>query len=147
MVLPILLRLSPPHQRELVFPCVYSDGPAVMLIPNSYEFERKREHVVSAVECVMNQYGISAEESHKLLNKEIENAWKDINEECLKPNRLPTPVLHSIVNFSLVIELLHVDFQGRFTEAEQLKDHVAALFLDPIQIEQYDSKLAFFSHG
>ncbi|TXG67315.1 hypothetical protein EZV62_008590 [Acer yangbiense] len=51
----------------------------------SHEFEQKREHVASNVECYVKQHRISKEEVIKLFRKEISNAWKDINQECLKP--------------------------------------------------------------
>ncbi|KAF2285862.1 hypothetical protein GH714_008471 [Hevea brasiliensis] len=54
----------------------------------SHEFEQKREHVASGVECYMKEHGVSEEEVMKLFRKQIANAWKDINEECLKPTQL-----------------------------------------------------------
>ncbi|KAI4346031.1 hypothetical protein L6164_013114 [Bauhinia variegata] len=102
----------------------------------SHKFERKREHVASAVECCMKQYEISEEEAYKLLNEDIENAWKDTNEECLKPNTIPVPVLECVANFSRIIELVYGNYQDKYTHGELLKDHVAALLVDPIGIEQ-----------
>ncbi|KAI4305104.1 hypothetical protein L6164_028492 [Bauhinia variegata] len=101
----------------------------------SRKFESKREHVASAVECVVSQYGISEEEAYKLLNKDIENAWKDINEECLKPNSIPKSALDCVVNCSRLIELLYGNFMDRFTNTELLKDDIAAVLKDPIRIE------------
>ncbi|XP_038720039.1 probable terpene synthase 6 [Tripterygium wilfordii] len=54
----------------------------------SHRFEQKRRHVASAVECYMKEYGITEEEEAVAgLKKMIENnAWKDINEEWMRPN-------------------------------------------------------------
>ncbi|TYJ11872.1 hypothetical protein E1A91_A11G307500v1 [Gossypium mustelinum] len=51
----------------------------------SHKFEQERGHVSSAVECYMKQHGVSMQEAYNEFYKQINNAWKDINEECLKP--------------------------------------------------------------
>ncbi|KAF7822841.1 putative terpene synthase 2 [Senna tora] len=100
---------------------------------SSHKFESKRVHVASAVECLMNQDGISEEEAYKVLQKELENAWKDINEECLKEEGVvPKVVVECVVNFSRLIELVYGNLADRYTEPELLKHHVAALVVDPL---------------
>ncbi|KAB2006097.1 hypothetical protein ES319_D11G318200v1 [Gossypium barbadense] len=59
-----------------------------------HKVERERGHVSSAVECYMKQYGVSMQEAYDKLYKQINNAWKDINEEFLKPTAAPTSVLN-----------------------------------------------------
>ncbi|MBA0654526.1 hypothetical protein Goklo_021516, partial [Gossypium klotzschianum] len=51
----------------------------------SHKFEQERGHVSSAVECYMKQHGVSMQEAYNEFYNQINNAWKDINEECLKP--------------------------------------------------------------
>ncbi|CAN1179971.1 Probable terpene synthase 3 [Linum perenne] len=46
----------------------------------SHQFERKREHVVSSVECYMTQYGGSREEAVNVLSDMVEEDWKIVNE-------------------------------------------------------------------
>ncbi|XP_028761757.1 (-)-germacrene D synthase-like [Neltuma alba] len=99
---------------------------------SSHKFERKRAHVASAVECLMKQHGISEGEAYKILQKDLDNVWKDINEECLKRDVVPKVVLDCVVNFSSVIELVYGNFADKYTHAELLKDHVAALVVDPV---------------
>nr|AGW18154.1 terpene synthase 1 [Copaifera officinalis]AGW18159.1 terpene synthase 1 [Copaifera langsdorffii] len=101
----------------------------------SHKFEQNREHVGSAIECCMRQYEVSEEEAYKILLKEIENAWKDLNEEYMKPNGVPKVVLKCVLNFSRVIEFLYGHFVDKYTNAEMLKDQIASLFVDPIAIE------------
>lgn len=56
-------------------------------------------HVASAVECCMKQYDMSSqEETYKFIQKEIEDFWKLINEECLKSDHIPKLVLDCILN-------------------------------------------------
>ncbi|KAF7822843.1 (-)-germacrene D synthase-like [Senna tora] len=104
---------------------------------SSHKFERKRAHVASAVECLMNENGISEAEAYKRLNKDVENAWKDINEECLKPDDgVSKAVLECILNFMSTIELVYKDYTDKYTDARLLKDHIAALLVDPIGNDQ-----------
>lgn len=60
------------------------------------QFERKRKHVDSAVECYMASFGVSEEEAYKELQHQVEEAWLDLNEEMLRPTtvfmRLLTPI-------------------------------------------------------
>lgn len=86
----------------------------------------------------MNQHGVSVEEAYEILQKDVDNAWKAINEECLKAEQVvPKIVLDCVVNFSSIIELAYGNFLDRYTHAELLKDHVAALVVDPIDNLQY----------
>ncbi|KAK7257308.1 hypothetical protein RIF29_31181 [Crotalaria pallida] len=103
---------------------------------SSYKFEQKRGAVVSAVECYIKQYGTSEVEAVKQIIRDIENYWKDINEECLVPNVVPMPVLEVILNFTRVLEVMYADMTDRFTHGELLKDYVTLLFVDPICIDQ-----------
>ena len=42
----------------------------------------------------MKQHGACKQEAYDELNKELANAWKDINKEFLKPTQLPCLFLH-----------------------------------------------------
>ncbi|KAG5601162.1 hypothetical protein H5410_032532 [Solanum commersonii] len=44
-----------------------------------HEVEQKRAHIPSIIECYMKEYGASKEETYIEFQKEITNAWKDIN--------------------------------------------------------------------
>ncbi|PNY15989.1 (-)-germacrene D synthase-like protein [Trifolium pratense] len=105
---------------------------------SSHKFEQQRVHVASAVECCMKQYNISQEEAYKLINKDIEDYWMDINEECLKLDRIPRTVLDCILNVARVTEFTYENYEDKYTNAELLKDYVVALLVDPISIEQHE---------
>lgn len=82
----------------------------------------------------MNQYGVHEEEAYKELYKKVDNAWKDINEECLKPTAMPMPVLLRAFNFARVIDVLYKEGDG-YTHVEKVtKEKVASLLIDPIPI-------------
>ncbi|XLT33516.1 hypothetical protein HN873_064808, partial [Arachis hypogaea] len=63
-------------------------------------FEQEREHVVPLLECYRREYGISKEEAIQKLQKGVIDAWKDINEECLKPTKVPILFLTHVVNMA-----------------------------------------------
>ncbi|KAK8329471.1 hypothetical protein V6Z11_A11G322100 [Gossypium hirsutum] len=71
-----------------------------------HKVEQERGLVSSAVEWYMKQYGVSMQEAYDELYKQINNAWKDINEEFLKPMAAPTSALNRILNLARVIDLL-----------------------------------------
>ncbi|XLU26824.1 hypothetical protein S245_062890 [Arachis hypogaea] len=99
----------------------------------SHEFEQQREHGASAVECCMKQYGFSQEEACEFIKKDINNCWKDMNEEYLKLiDYIPRPVLDCIVNMARVCEFLYVNSEDKVTNCALFKDHIVALFLDPV---------------
>ncbi|KAL6205530.1 hypothetical protein ACLB2K_022788 [Fragaria x ananassa] len=93
----------------------------------SHKFEQKKGHVASAVECYMTQYGATEEETIIEFRKQVSDAWKDINEECLHPTSLDMPLLMRIVNLTRVIDVVYKSEDG-YTHAETiLKDFVASL--------------------
>ncbi len=82
-----------------------------------------------AVECYMTQHGGTKEEAIDVFQKQITDAWKDINKECLHPTTVPMPLLIRILNFSQVSEIMYKD-EENYTHAEiVLKDFVASLSL------------------
>nr|QWB49540.1 terpene synthase 6 [Aquilaria sinensis] len=59
-----------------------------------HEFEQKRGHPASIIECYMKEYGVTRQEVVDELNKQITRAWKDINEEWLLPTTIPPRHFH-----------------------------------------------------
>uniref|UniRef100_F6H239 (-)-germacrene D synthase n=1 Tax=Vitis vinifera TaxID=29760 RepID=F6H239_VITVI len=97
-----------------------------------HEFEQKRGYVVSRVQCYMKQYGVTEQEACEEFNNEIMNAWKDMNEECLKRTQVPMPLLTCVVNFARVIDLLYKN-QDEYTHVGKLmKDLIAWMLIDPV---------------
>ncbi|KAJ0045469.1 hypothetical protein Pint_04293 [Pistacia integerrima] len=87
----------------------------------SHKFEQQRGHVASAVECYMKQHGVSETEAVKVILKIVAKAWKDVNEEMLKPTAVSVPLLELILNYLRVIEVVYKD-DDSFTDASKLQD-------------------------
>ncbi|GAU44412.1 hypothetical protein TSUD_246380 [Trifolium subterraneum] len=100
----------------------------------SNEFEQKRGHVSSFVECYMKQYDISRQAAIQEGQKRIVDAWKDINEECLRPTEVSMPFLTRILNLSRFMDVVYKD-KDNFTNTEgEMKTFIKALLVDPVPI-------------
>ncbi|GMN72149.1 hypothetical protein TIFTF001_055217 [Ficus carica] len=97
-----------------------------------HKFEQKREHIVSSVECYVKQYGVSEQEAYTVLRQQINDAWKDINEECLEPREMAMPLLMRVVNFARVIDLLYKDGDNYTNAGGIMKHLIKSIFIDPI---------------
>ncbi|GAB4850249.1 hypothetical protein Ancab_029545 [Ancistrocladus abbreviatus] len=100
----------------------------------SHKFEQQREHVSSAVECYMRQYGVSEEQACHKFNKQVEDARKDINQAFLKPTATTSSVLTRMLNLARVIDELYKDEDCYTHASTKLKDYVTSLFLNSIEI-------------
>ncbi|KAK7312910.1 hypothetical protein VNO77_37152 [Canavalia gladiata] len=100
----------------------------------SNEFEQKRGHVCSFLECYMKEYGVSRDAAIDECRKRITLAWKDINEECLRPTNVPMHFLMRILNLSRFLDVFYKD-EDSYTHSEGLmKTSIKALLVDPIPI-------------
>ncbi|KAJ8752525.1 hypothetical protein K2173_004813 [Erythroxylum novogranatense] len=98
----------------------------------SHTFEQERPHVASAVECYLKQYGgASKEEAIEYFRKEIVNAWKDINEQCLKPTPVPPFFLERILNLACVMDAIYKD-DDAYTNSYLLRDIIASVLMESL---------------
>lgn len=95
---------------------------------------QERGHIASVVESYMKEYGTSRKETIGKLNMMIENAWKDLNEECMRPTIVPIPVLNTVlVNFLRLAEVCYGKTDG-LTNAGYLKEYIIKLFINKMHI-------------
>ncbi|XP_057947853.1 probable sesquiterpene synthase [Malania oleifera] len=100
----------------------------------SHQFEQERGHVASGIECYMNQYGVSEQEAQDEFAKQVINAWKDINQECLRPTAVPMPLLVRILNFTRVIDVIYKGEDGYTHVGKAMKTNIALLLIDHVDI-------------
>ncbi|CAL8152271.1 unnamed protein product [Prunus armeniaca] len=100
----------------------------------SHKFEQKRGHIASAVECYMKEYGTTEEETVIELGKQVNKAWKDINEEWINLTTIPMPLRLRILNFARTNELLYKHEDGFTHAGVVLKDLLVSLFVNPVPI-------------
>ncbi|KAF3453552.1 hypothetical protein FNV43_RR03992 [Rhamnella rubrinervis] len=101
----------------------------------SHKFEQKRGHVASAVECYMKQFGATEEEAVNEFRKDISNAWKDINKECLCPTKVPMPLLERVLNLTRVMDVVYKVEDGYTHVSTEVKDFVASLLINPVPLQ------------
>ncbi|KAL4328071.1 hypothetical protein AHAS_Ahas13G0163400 [Arachis hypogaea] len=100
----------------------------------SNEFEQKRGHVASFLECYMKEYDVSREEAIKEAEKRVSDAWKDIHEECLMPTKVPMIFLIRSLNMTRFISVMYKN-QDNYTHAEGImKKYIEDLLIDPVPI-------------
>ncbi|KAF5728190.1 hypothetical protein HS088_TW21G00334 [Tripterygium wilfordii] len=97
--------------------------------------EQKRNHVATGVECYMKQYGLSEEETVRNFQKTTASAWKDVNEECMRPIVVSMDLLIRFVNLARVIDSLYKG-EDKYTNCESLKRYIKSLFFEPIPMEE-----------
>ncbi|KAK5786694.1 hypothetical protein PVK06_041337 [Gossypium arboreum] len=103
----------------------------------SHKFEQERGHCASAVECYMREYVVSKEEASIELKKQVENAWKDINQELIFSEIskvFPGPVLTRILNLTRVIVFFYKNGDGYTHVGKHTKDGIISLLIDPIAV-------------
>ncbi|TYG47415.1 hypothetical protein ES288_D11G336600v1 [Gossypium darwinii] len=110
----------------------------------NHKFEQERGHVSSAVECYMKQHGVSMQEAYNEFYKQINNAWKDINEECLKPTAAtPRSALNRILNLARVMDLFHKGEDAYTHVSDAAKTSINSPLVDsriqnmPIHLDNY----------
>ena len=99
------------------------------------QIEQKRDHVVSSVDCYMKEHGVSRQEAISELWKMNESAWKDINEECLRPTPVPVrPLLIMIMNLARFMDAMYKEVDT-FTHCGGIMEEcIRILFVDPVPI-------------
>ncbi|KAM0936971.1 putative alpha-humulene synthase [Dioscorea sansibarensis] len=90
------------------------------------------EHVITTISCCMKEYGDSWEEAKLRIVGMVENAWKDMNRECLHLNNIiPSYLLAIFVNLACMMETIFRKSDG-YTESTPLKQPISLLLVEPI---------------
>nr|QWQ79565.1 TPS7 [Juglans sigillata] len=100
----------------------------------SHKFEQERGHAASAVECYMKKYGVSEEVAYDELSRQVSDAWKDINEDCLRPTAVPMAILMRVLNLSRAIDVIYKDGDGYTHVGKEMKAKIESLLLYPVPI-------------
>ncbi|KAI5642195.1 hypothetical protein M9H77_00273 [Catharanthus roseus] len=98
----------------------------------SHQREQEIGHVASAVECYMKEHGASEEEACIEFEKEVTNAWKDMNKEFLNQNAIPMPILETVMNLARFSYLLYKHEDGYTNSTTYTKQQIASLLIHPI---------------
>ena len=75
---------------------------------------------------------VSEKQVYSEFYKQVENAWLDINQECLKPTAVPMPILIRMVNLSRSLGVIYKEGDGYTHVGKFMMDNIRSLFIDPI---------------
>ncbi|XP_058072948.1 beta-cubebene synthase-like isoform X2 [Magnolia sinica] len=96
--------------------------------------EQKRTHVASAIQCYMKEHGTTYTDTCKMFREDAAGAWKDVNMECIEPIPVPREVIMRPLNLVRVIELLYQHRDSYTNSAEETKERITMVLVDPITV-------------
>ncbi|RVW82922.1 Sesquiterpene synthase [Vitis vinifera] len=64
--------------------------------------------------------------------KQVVDAWRDINEEFLRPTVVPMPLLMCVLNLSRVMDVIYTGGDGYTHVGKVMKNNVASLLIHSI---------------
>lgn len=82
----------------------------------------------------MKQYEVEERQAENELKKRVNDAWKDINEECLRLTEVPNHVLTQIVNFTRMLDVVYKDGHCYTHSEKKLKDIISSLLVHPVAV-------------
>ncbi|KAI3694378.1 hypothetical protein L1987_77343 [Smallanthus sonchifolius] len=100
----------------------------------TYQFERERGQSATGVDAYIKTYGVPEKEAIDELKNMIENAWKDINEGCLKPREVSMDLLAPILNLARMIDVVYRYDDGFTFPGKTLKEYITLLFVGSFQM-------------
>ncbi|KAL6311325.1 hypothetical protein AAG906_025530 [Vitis piasezkii] len=100
----------------------------------THKFEQERGHVASAIECYVKQYSVSKQQAYDEFNKQIANAWNEINQGFLVPTSMPIPILIRVLNLTRVADIIYKENDEYTHVGKVMKDNIASLLIDLVPI-------------
>ncbi|GAB4854270.1 hypothetical protein Ancab_022857 [Ancistrocladus abbreviatus] len=100
--------------------------------------EKYEQHQsAKAIKCYMKEMKITEEEAKAILENQVENAWKDINQELLlllgaQSNSLPKPVIMCFVNLARAVDISIHNDRNAYIHSHITKPTVSSLFVHPM---------------
>ncbi|CAN4115214.1 unnamed protein product [Withania somnifera] len=83
----------------------------------------------------MEEHNLSVEEASEKLYEIAENAWKDLNKECIKPTSMPSEILMRVVNLTRLIDVVYKNNQDGYSDPKNnVKSVIEALLVNPINL-------------
>jgi hypothetical protein len=62
------------------------------------------------------------------------NAWKDINEDCMRPTNAPMLLLQHFLNLARVTDVVYANGDDAYTIPLSLKDNVTLLYVEQVPL-------------
>ncbi|KAL8091193.1 hypothetical protein AgCh_040338 [Apium graveolens] len=98
-----------------------------------YEEEHSRSHVATSIDCYMKEYEVTKEAAAVKLYEMIDDAWKDMNEECLRPTAVGRHYVDRFLNLLRVFDVFYKN-RDAYTHPDTIKDEIKFLLMDPVPV-------------
>ncbi|XP_065850982.1 terpene synthase 5-like isoform X2 [Euphorbia lathyris] len=92
--------------------------------------ETNRGDFPKGVDCYTIQHDVSENEAIEAIQKMLQNKWKGMNEDLLKPNTLPRILLKCTLNYARLGIFFYQD-NDYFTYGQNMKQHIRSLLINP----------------
>ncbi|KAJ3679488.1 hypothetical protein LUZ60_017499 [Juncus effusus] len=99
-----------------------------------YEREHKIGQVASTFDCYMKEFNANVEETTIKFYSLVEDAWRTINQECLKPTAVSLKLIERPVNYARMMQIIYTHAGDGYNKCENLKEFVALLFVKPFSV-------------
>nr|GEX42305.1 E-beta-farnesene synthase 1 [Tanacetum cinerariifolium] len=122
-----------------IFPLVRAAACTYRLIMDeivSHKKEQERGHVASSIECYQAETGASEEEAVEYFSKQVEDAWKVINRESLRPTGFPFPLVMPEINLARVIDTTYKGNDGLTRAGKDVINFIKSLFVHPMKEQE-----------
>ncbi|KAL8266835.1 hypothetical protein R6Q59_004179 [Mikania micrantha] len=96
--------------------------------------EQESHRVPSSVECYMKQYGVSEEHTRELFLKLVEDNWKVINKESLRPTDVSRALLTSPINFARSCDIFYAHVDNFSDSGKDMIDCIKSLLVNPVSV-------------
>ncbi|MBA0690756.1 hypothetical protein Goari_008415 [Gossypium aridum] len=101
----------------------------------SNEDEEKRGFKTASM-CYMKQYNVSRKEAIEAFQAKIGDAWKDINEGCMRPTMgVPMQVVRATLNYQRLLDLVYRDNDGYTKPNISLQQLITKVLIQPIPLD------------
>ncbi|XVF77893.1 hypothetical protein PTKIN_Ptkin14bG0084200 [Pterospermum kingtungense] len=88
----------------------------------------------TATACYMKEYNVSRNEAIKAFRAIIAGAWEDVNEGCMRPTPIPTPLVRAALNFFRLSDFAYRDNDEYTDQETSFKHLITKVIIDPIPI-------------
>ncbi|CAL4916673.1 unnamed protein product [Urochloa decumbens] len=103
-------------------------------LEESYEEGEMPLDVASAIDSCMKEHKISMESARRKVKDQIEESWKDVNEEWLNPDHAqPKELLERIFNLTRTMEYMYKQ-EDALTTSHAVKGTISSLFVESFTI-------------
>ncbi|XP_047314452.1 probable terpene synthase 2 [Impatiens glandulifera] len=99
-----------------------------------FKFEQEREHVVSSVQCYMNQHNVSEDIAIYELKRQVTDAWKVIKSELIRPTKIPRNLLTRVVGIARFMEVLYIKEDAYTHSQSKGKEILTYVLVNPVDV-------------